>query len=173
MKAIEALREVTRSLEAYGIESAWKEAEILVTHGSGMDVVEIYRDNPDIPMERVAVIQEMVSRRKRREPMPYIVGHGEFMGLKLILKEGVLIPRPETELMAEYTINMLRAEAANGRRWMILDLCTGSGCLALALAKAFPEAYVYGVDISRVAVGCAKEIYCGRSVEAPQDGRPL
>lgn len=157
MRAIEALREVTRTLEVDGIEPAWKEAEILVTHGAGLDMVKIYRDNPLISRERMAVIQEMVSRRKRREPLSYIIGHGEFMGLKLILKKGVLIPRPETELMAEYAINILRAEGGDSRRLKVLDLCTGSGCLALALARAFPEAHVYGIDISGVAVRYAKE----------------
>ena len=115
-------------------------------------------------------IDALASRRTRREPLQYIIGHVEFHGLKIKVGQGVLIPRPETELLAEEVIKAVQRSAFSVQRkskdselqtsnseLRILDLCTGSGCLALAIAKHFPDAEVYGTDISKDAIKYAKE----------------
>ncbi|HDK81700.1 MAG TPA: peptide chain release factor N(5)-glutamine methyltransferase, partial [Nitrospirae bacterium] len=94
------------------------------------------------------------------EPLQYITGHTDFMGLKISVGQGVLIPRPETELMAETAI-----QKCNSNRLNILDLCTGSGCLALALAKNFQESQVTGIDISETAL-----VYAKKNAEANEIG---
>lgn len=149
MKAINKLREVTGILNEAGIERAQKEAEILIAYGAGIDALEMYRDNPDMTDSQIFAAEKFLSRRLSREPLSYIIGHEEFLDLTLEVGEGVLIPRPETELMAEHALQIREAKT-------ILDLCTGSGCLALALARGIPSSQVYGVDISDAAVGYAK-----------------
>ncbi|MBI5675364.1 MAG: peptide chain release factor N(5)-glutamine methyltransferase [Nitrospirae bacterium] len=149
MKAINKVREVTGILREYGIEGARKEAEILIAYGAGIEALEMYRDNPDMTDSQIYAAEKLLSRRLLREPLSYIIGHEEFMDLTLEVGDGVLIPRPETELMAEHALKKRGAHT-------ILDLCTGSGCLALALAMGIPSSQVYGVDISDVAIGYAK-----------------
>lgn len=149
MKAINKLREVTGVLKERGIERAQKEAEILIAYGAGIETLEMYRDNPDMTDSQICAAEKLLSRRLLREPLSYIIGHEEFLDLTLEVGDGVLIPRPETELMAEHALKKRGAQT-------ILDLCTGSGCLALALARGIPSSQVYGVDISDIAVGYAR-----------------
>ncbi|MDZ4383557.1 MAG: peptide chain release factor N(5)-glutamine methyltransferase [Thermodesulfovibrionia bacterium] len=171
MKAIEKLKEVARLFESSGIEAAEKEAEMLVRHSFGLNTVEIYRDNPEPSEEQIKTLESMLSRRLKHEPIQYILGHEEFLGMKILVKHGVLIPRTETELMAEQAIKIIRAQTADIRHqnlrprhfplptshFSLLDLCTGSGCLALALAREFPDFKVYGTDISEIAIKYAEE----------------
>lgn len=149
MKAINKLREVAGILKGCGIEGAQKEAEIMLARGAGIETLEMYRDNPDMTDSQICAAEKLLSRRLLREPLSYIIGHEEFLDLTLEVGDGVLIPRPETELMAEHAIKTTKAQT-------ILDLCTGSGCLALALARRISSSQVYGVDISDIAVGYAK-----------------
>ncbi|MEK7308876.1 MAG: HemK/PrmC family methyltransferase [Nitrospirota bacterium] len=170
MKVIEKLRETTKFLKRNGIESAEKEAEMLVKHGLGISAAKIYSDNPELSEEQTVTLGNMLRRRLRREPVQYILGYEEFLGLKLLVGPGVLIPRPETELMAEQAMkavnsNKLQVTSKNKSSSLvprpsslsILDLCTGSGCLALALAKEFHDCQVYGTDISETAIEYAKK----------------
>jgi len=154
MKAIDKLKEITGCLKGHGIETPEKEAEILLKHTLGTDTVGIYRDNPELSQEQLDSLERILNRRLRHEPLQYILGYEEFLGLKILVGPGVLIPRPETEFMAEQAIKRL---TVNGSRLTVLDLCTGSGCLALALARAFPDADVYGIDISEIAIEYAKK----------------
>jgi len=156
MRTINKLREVTGVLNNLGIEGAQKEAEILIAYGAGIEALEMYRDNPDMTDAQICAAEEFLGRRLLREPLSYIIGHEEFLGLTLEVGPGVLIPRPETELMAEHAIKTTRAQNTEHRTQTVLDLCTGSGCLALALARGIPSSQVYGVDISDAAVGYAK-----------------
>ncbi|MEW6715365.1 MAG: peptide chain release factor N(5)-glutamine methyltransferase, partial [Nitrospirota bacterium] len=149
MKAINKLREVTGVLKERGIERAQKEAEILIAYGAGIEALEMYRDNPDMTDSQIRAAEKLLSRRLLREPLSYVIGHEDFLDLTLEVGDGVLIPRPETELMAEHALKKRGAQT-------ILDLCTGSGCLALALARGIPSSQVYGVDITDVAIGYAK-----------------
>src|SRR3989337_2036889 len=155
MRALDKLKEPTEFLKRYGIEDAGREAEIIITHCIGINRTVLYRDNPKIREEEIERIDEFLKRRSKREPLQYILGYVDFYGLKIKVGKGVLIPRPETELLAEEAIKAVKREALSVMR--ILDLCTGSGCLALALAKEFPDARVYGTDTSENAIRYAKE----------------
>jgi len=166
MKARSKLQTISRDLKNAGIESPDKEAEIILRDALRMNLIEIYRDNPEFTDEQMSLLDSLVRRRASREPLQYILGYVEFMGLKIQVGKGVLIPRPETELMAEYAIKVISSQlSAVGSQTpithhlspiTILDLCTGSGCLALALAKEFPHAQVYGIDVSDNALSYAK-----------------
>jgi len=154
MKARSKLQAITRDLDIAGIESPDREAEIILRDALGMNLIDIYRDDPEFTDEQMSLLESVVRRRTGREPLQYILGYVEFMGLKIQVGKGVLIPRPETELMAEYAIKTCRGGVTPPLH--ILDLCTGSGCLALALAKEFPHAKVYGIDVSDNALSYAK-----------------
>ena len=167
MKTLNKLKEAVKFLESCGIEAPEKEAEIFVRKGLDINTVETYRDNPELSKEQIRTLEYMLERRVRREPLQYILGYEEFLGLKLLVGPGVLIPRPETEFMAEQAIKTvksykLKVKSENKNSslvpWSprILDLCTGSGCLALALAKEFPDFEIYGTDISEIAIGYAR-----------------
>lgn len=155
MRALEKLQEISIKLSPLTIENPAREAEMLLQQGLNMDLVEMYRDNPEINNKQTVLIKKMIDRRAGREPLQYIIGHTDFLGLNISVGQGVLIPRPETELMAEQAIQKLGSGEAGkcvSEELTILDLCTGSGCLALALAKNFPDSQVYGVDISEAAL---------------------
>jgi len=156
MTAFEKIKEVSVFLESKGIEDTQKESEIIVTHCLSIDKAALYRDNPVVSEKAIKEIESILQRRAQREPLQYIIGYVEFLGLKIKVGKGVLIPRPETELLAEEvikTVPSLKSQAPS----RVLDLCTGSGCLALAIAKNFPEAEVYGTDISKEATRYASE----------------
>ena len=173
MKALEKLHDISKTLHPFFIESHDKEAEIILKNALDMSLVNIYRDNPELTSDQMHSIEQIISRRINREPLQYILGHVDFAGLKLHVGHGVLIPRPETELLAELAINrvnsqesrvkdqihnsnLLTLNSIQNSQLRILDLCTGSGCLALALAKEFPDAQVFGTDISEIALGYAR-----------------
>jgi release factor glutamine methyltransferase len=154
MKAQDKLKEIYRKLGNCGIDAAEKEAELLLSEGIKMSRINIYKNNPELNNTQMQCLDKMINRRCNREPLQYIIGNIDFVGLHLEVGEGVLIPRPETELMAEHAIKLL--EARNTKQKLVLDLCTGSGCMALAIAVKFQDALVYGVDISEKAIRYAR-----------------
>ena len=155
MRLLDALKASTEYLEKAGIDDAFADSEILTFHAAGADRLAAYMDNPEITKGLRAKIRRLMARRAKGEPLQYIVGHVDFLGLTIHVGKGVLIPRPETELLAEEAI---RSAGKGGTPPpAILDLCTGSGCIALALAKALPEAEVYGTDVSKDALRFAKK----------------
>ncbi len=115
MKAVEKLREISEKLTLCGIEAAEKEAELFIRQGLDIDIVQLYRDNSELNDEQSAAVEEMFSRRVKREPLQYILGSSDFLGLKIQVGRGVLIPRPETELMAEYAVKK-RGSGEAGKR---------------------------------------------------------
>jgi len=186
MRALDKLKEAADFLKRYAIEDAVREAEIILIHCLGTDRTAFFRDNPKIYEKEFEKIDEFLVRRSKREPLQYILGYVEFYGLKIKVGKGVLIPRPETELLAEIAIKTVRQKlnpplptnnpllppfnkggmggfkkgkggGITNSSLSILDLCTGSGCLALVLAREFSHALVYGTDISEIAIRYAKE----------------
>ena len=103
--------------------------------------------------EQETLFASMKQRRIQGEPLQYILGEWEFYGLKIFVGEGVLIPRPETELLVDTVLNF----AKNRKNLKILDLCTGSGCIALALKKFLPDAEISAVDVSEKALAYAEK----------------
>ncbi len=158
MKTLDKIKQAKEILKKYGIENSVREAELIVLHCLNMDRITLYKDNPEIPKEIELKINELLERRIKREPIQYLLGYTEFYDLKIKVGKGVLIPRPETELLAEEAIKEIKKLKSSGKsRLNILDLCTGSGCLALAIAKEFPEDFVYGTDNSEIALNYAIE----------------
>jgi len=155
MKALDKLHEISKTLQHSDIEAPEKEAEIILRNVLEIGLVSIYRDNPELSSEQIHTIERVVSRRIDREPLQYVLGSVDFLGLKLHVGPGVLIPRPETELMTEYAIKKVGAIRESPLH--ILDLCTGSGCVALALAHEFTDAKVYGIDKSETALSYARK----------------
>ncbi len=170
MNALDKLRNAREFLKNSGIEDASREAEMIISYCLEIDRVTLYRDNPLISKDIILKIDNFLKKRAKRQPLQYILGYTEFYGLKIKIGKGVLIPRPETELLVEEAIRIVRNYISDqclpphpplskgGLRGgdVILDLCTGSGCLALTLAKEFPDAQVYGTDISEIAIRYAK-----------------
>lgn len=177
MKALEKVRAAGEVLRHTGIDHPLRDAEQIVAHCLGISRMNLFRDDPEIGESAMAVIEKCLGRRATREPLQYILGYTEFLGLIIRVGQGVLIPRPETELLVEEAIMFLRRHGTNppfppfaqeGKGGIagndnvtppvrILDLCTGSGCIALALAREFPDAEVYGTDVSESAIRFSEE----------------
>ena len=155
MKALETLQSARELLEISGLNDADRESELIVSHCLGIDRLHLFKEDPHIPENILLQIYEYLRRRAAREPLQYILGYTEFHGLKIKVGPGVLIPRPETELLVEEAVKTVHTSHFTSLR--ILDLCTGSGCIALALAREFPDAQVYGTDTSEVALTYARE----------------
>ncbi len=112
---------------------------------------------PDV--KRAARLEKLVRRLERGEPLPYVLGHWEFFGLDFDITRDVLIPRPETELLVERAIAWMQLSATsspNGGGRMVADIGTGSGCIAVSLAKNLPDIHVLATDISPAALKIAR-----------------
>jgi release factor glutamine methyltransferase len=147
----------TVALEAAGVPSARVDAEWLLAGLLGLGRAgvrtELARAVPAALAERYA---DAVRRRARREPLQRILGWEEFRGLRLRLTEAVLVPRPETEMLVEWALALL-PPPSGGRRRLAIDLGTGSGCIACALAAERPDLDVLAVDVSPAAAAVARE----------------
>jgi release factor glutamine methyltransferase len=133
-----------------GISSARLDSELLVAHALNLDRLKIYLqfDRPLQP-EELSIIRGYLVRRSKREPIQYIMGMKDFFGFNFKVSPSVLIPRPETELLVENTIEFLRSLPDKERS--VLDLGTGSGCIAISIALNI-FCGVWAVDISREAL---------------------
>lgn len=153
LTVLEIIKRTTEFFEKRGVESARLNAELLIGHALGLKRMPLYlqfeRPLTEAELEK---IRPLVKRRGNREPLQYITGESEFAGLKLKVDARALIPRPETERLIELLQEKLTAPPAR-----ILDLGTGSGAIALALAKIYPEAAVTAVDKSEAALALARE----------------
>ena len=141
-------------LLAIGVEAAGLEAEVLLRHVLGMSRTDLY-----LAWERAVSaatwdrFRALLEERARGRPVPYLIGHREFMGLDLLVDERVLIPRPETEILVEFLLHVLRGLPAA----RIIDVGTGSGAIAVALAKFLPRAQILASDLSADALAVAAE----------------
>jgi release factor glutamine methyltransferase len=153
-KLMELLKKAAELFERNGIESPRLNAELLLGKAIGMDRIQLYLnfDRPISPDE-LNRFRELTRRRLRREPLQYILEKAEFMGLEFKVNRHVLCPRPETETLVEWVIEACRAR--NYRT--VLDVGTGSGNIAVALAYHLPEISVTGWDVSAAAIAVAQE----------------
>jgi release factor glutamine methyltransferase len=144
-----AINEAAGALAAAGIDSARFDAECLAAHTAGVDRGRLTLHEPDEAFfERY---RELVAARASRIPLQHLTTTAPFGPLLLNVGPGVFVPRPETEALLEWALGQELSDAA-----VIVDLCTGSGALALALAHARPRAHVVAVDDSAEALGYAR-----------------
>ncbi len=138
-----------------GVESPRLCAELLLAHAMGCERIHLYTRHDEVPAEQIlAPFRELVREAARGVPIAYLVGTKEFFSLPFSVTRDVLIPRPETEILVERTINLVRsAGPANAR---IIDLGTGSGCIAISLARHLPEARLCASDVSEEALTVAR-----------------
>lgn len=139
---------------SHGAETPRLDAEVLLSHLLGEKRIYLYVhfDQP-LTADELARYRELVKRRVAGEPVAYICGEKEFMGLAFKVTPAVLVPQPDTETLVEAVIERLRGKKSP----RIADICTGSGAIALALAHYLPETSVAATDISADAVSIAKE----------------
>ena len=141
-------------LASRGSESPRLDAEVLLAHVRGCPRISLYTafDTPVADAER-SRFRELVKRRGEGEPVAYLVGSKEFFSLPFAVSKGVLVPRPETEGLVVRTLDLCKAVTAP----RIIDVGTGSGAIAVTLAKHLPQAVVVATDISPEALAVARE----------------
>jgi len=152
---LEAIQKTAEFFERKGIESARLQAELLLAHVLQLARMKLYLnfDRVLAPVE-VDAFRELVRRRGLREPLQHLVGTVSFCGLELTVSSAALIPRPETELLAQMGVDFLQPRTS--ALPSALDLGTGTGCLAIVLAKNCPQAMLLAADISPVALELAQ-----------------
>jgi release factor glutamine methyltransferase len=140
--------------EQKGIASSRADAEVILAHALGLQRVMLYaRHDQPLKKEELDQIRALVARRGKGEPVAYLVGEREFWSLPFKVTPAVLIPRPDTEVLVEVALD--RARAIGAKR--IVDVGTGSGCIAIAIAAELPSAELIAIDTSEDAIALAKE----------------
>ncbi len=170
---LEVINKTTPYFEKQGIESPRLTIELLLAHLLRKKRLQLYLEfERELDETTLEALRGMVKRRVAGEPLQYITGEAEFFGLRLMVDKRVLIPRPETELLVEAVVERMKAEGGGrkaedgGRKGgalsqralptAIVDVGTGSGCIAIALAKKFPDAEIIALDASRDALDVAR-----------------
>lgn len=152
------LAEAESKLATHGIDTARLDAETLLAHALALDRAQLLArlTSPISPIQR-EVFQRLIERRIRREPLAYITGKREFWSRDFSVTPDVLIPRPETELLVETTLQLaVQSRTSNLHLPIhILDIGTGSGCIAITLVKELPSAELWAVDLSPAALTIA------------------
>ena len=157
----EALHKASKTLAADSFEEASLEAEILLMHVLGIDRAKLYAVlGEELSEGDAEVLAQLVNRRLTNEPVAYIVGHREFFGYDFHVASGVLIPRPESELLVEETLDFVRGYFPEEDP-IVAEIGTGSGAIAISLALILPKAEIYATDISASALEIAR-VNCER-----------
>ena len=152
------LREGTRRLERVS-ESARLDCELLLAHALGLDRAALYaRSTKDLPAEAVERFEALLAERDRGKPVAQIIGRREFYSLEFEISRDVLVPRPETELLVEAIRTGVNSSDGPPR---ILDLGTGCGAVAVALARTLPESQLVATDNSGRALAVARRNAAG------------
>ncbi|MEC3980186.1 peptide chain release factor N(5)-glutamine methyltransferase [Amycolatopsis sp. H20-H5] len=146
-----AIMEATRILDDAGVSSPRFDAEVIAAHVLGVERGRL----PMVPLVDPPVVEaigQLVAQRAKRIPLQYLTGWAPLGEITVNVGAGVFVPRPETELLLEWGLKLL-----HGREYpVVVDLCTGSGALALAVAHGRPDAVVYAVDIDSQALAWAR-----------------
>jgi len=147
-----------------GIDSPRLSAELLLSGVLELKRIELYTqfDKP-VTKQQLDKLHDLVRRAGQNEPVAYLIGKTEFYSLEFKITADCMVPRPETELLVQRAIEFLRARPAPSRYRarpgpaLVCDLCTGCGCIAIAIAKNFPDARLIATDISDAALNVAAE----------------
>jgi release factor glutamine methyltransferase len=158
VRILEVINKTTPFFEKQGIESPRLTIELLLAHLLRKKRLDLYLEfERELDDETLAKLREMVKRRAASEPLQYITGETEFCGLKFLVDRRVLIPRPETELLVEGVEKRLKAENRRQKSEVkVVDVGTGSGCVAVSLATKLPHAEIYATDASAEALEVAR-----------------
>ncbi len=150
----DVLYTANQRLQEAGVDTAALDAELLLAHALQVDRTWVLaHENELLPSELIARFDELVARRAAREPLAYLTGQRWFFDFQLRVTPDVLVPRPETEELVERALHWLRAIS----HALVADVGTGSGAIALAVAKHAPSVHVYATDISVKALRVAHE----------------
>ena len=148
------LRKISKKLKENHIEDYDFEAKIIISHFSSISYADIlFRDESEFSSQIISDIERAVDERVSGVPVQYIIGQWDFYESTFKVGEGVLIPRPETELLCEYVISV----AESIRDCVIYDLCSGSGCIGISVKKALPGCDVFLVEKSELAYSYLNE----------------
>ncbi|MCD7865096.1 MAG: peptide chain release factor N(5)-glutamine methyltransferase [Clostridiales bacterium] len=149
-----------------GIENEQAESEFLLEYACSADLnFYLLHQNDEMPQEQERIFQNLLKQRCDRIPLQHLTGEQEFMGLPFFVNENVLIPRQDTELLVEEALGYLKNKSdkenelcafEQEQKIRVLDLCTGSGCIAVSLKKHCPEIVVTGSDLSEEALRVAE-----------------
>jgi release factor glutamine methyltransferase len=157
MTILQVLNGWADRLKGHRIENPRLNAELMMAHALGLTREKLYMElQREIDPKEQAVIESLMQRRIQGEPLQYILGHQEFWSIDLNVDPRVLIPRPETELLIEQALLIL-SNAFSSRTLRILEIGTGSGAIAISLARELRNAFVVATDISDRALRLAKE----------------
>ena len=150
----ELLRLLAADMAQAGVPDAEVDASLLLSHVTGQNPLNLRLDSwSQVSPEDESAFRDLCEKRKTRTPLQYLTGVQSFLGRDFLVDERVLIPRPETELLAERAIALLREEEHPPKA---LDLCCGSGCLAVSLALGDPRAEVHAADLSEGALAVTR-----------------
>ncbi len=162
LTAARALVKASALLSTQGVDTAHLDAEVLLSHTLGLSRAGLYaRLSIPLTSPQWEMFWSLIARRAQREPLAYLIGEREFWSLAFTVTPAVLIPRPETEMVVETALRLLSQSPAHpqgniSHRLNILEIGSGSGCIAIALAKELPHAELWAVDISAAALTVAQ-----------------
>lgn len=145
--------EASQRLADAGVPSPDHDARELAAFAMGVDRIPV--GEVEVGPDRARRFEALVTRREAREPLQHILGLSVFRYVTLQVRAGVFVPRPETEVVAQVAIDDAKAIAATGRGPLVVDLCCGTGAIALSVATEVPTAVVHAIDASREAVDLA------------------
>jgi len=155
MNVLDVLQSTAAYFKKRGIENPRLNAEQLLSHALGRTRMELYLEfERTLGEAELAPLRDLVRRRGEGEPLQHLLGTVEFCGHTFLCDKRALVPRPETEQLVELLIADLGPRIAHSR---IVDIGTGSGVIALTLAKKFPEAQIFATDVSEDALALARE----------------
>lgn len=157
MKALNLYQSGVSRLRQAEIEDAEIEASLLLGHLLNLSRARVFLHAEQLPDSVVRDFEHYLSRRLTREPLAYILGEQEFWSLPFYVNNDVLIPRPETELLLEIVLQVLRGEEQDLQSGRVLDMGTGSGVIPIVLALELPQAFVCTLDISYAAQVVARK----------------
>lgn len=152
------LRQAARRLKSHGIENAALDSEVLLSHVLGLTREQlILSANVELRDPDLRVYAGLLSRRLARQPTAYLIGRREFWSLDFHVTPEVLIPRPETELLIEVALRLASEASSSEKPLRIIDLGTGSGAIAVALARELTGAEIFACDNSLAALAVAQK----------------